>query len=423
MDHEIAFQIAGSDLRFGPGATVEVGMDLRDMGARRALLVIDPALVDLPAGRTVVSSLRHESIDFEIFDAVRVEPDEASFRLAAQVAAEGRFDSFVAVGGGSSIDTAKIANLYATHPAEFLDYVNAPIGRGLPVPGPLRPLIAVPTTTGSGSETTGVAIFDLPELGTKTGIAHRYLKPTLAIVDPENARTEPSAVAASTGLDVLSSALEGYTARPFDGRPRPARPLERPAYQGANPVNDVWALWALETVAAYLERAVRDPGDLEARGRMMLAAGTSGYGNAGAHLPHGMSYPVSGMVRDYRPPGYDVDHPMVPHGISVILNTPAVVRMTASSDPERHLRVADALGADVAGARPGDGGEILRARIVELMRAVEAPNGLEAVGYTAEDIPALVEGTLPQRRVLDIAPIDVDRDELTELFRESLTIW
>jgi hydroxyacid-oxoacid transhydrogenase len=235
----------------------------------------------------------------------------------------------------------------------------------------------------------------------------------------------PPAVAASTGSDVLSHALESYTAMPFTGRPKPARPLERPAYQGSNPISDIWALRALEIVDECLLRAVRDPSDDEARGQMLLASAIAGigFGNAGVHLPHGMSYPVAGMVRDFRPPGYDVDHPMVPHGISVILNTPAVVRFTASADPQRHLRAAEALGADVSGARPEDAAEILHQRVVEFIRDLDMPNGIAAVGYTADDIPALVEGTLSQHRVTKLSPTEAGRDELTQLFKDSLTIW
>ena len=198
--------------------------------------------------------------------------------------------------------------MYSTHEADFFDFVNVPIGKGLPVPGPLKPLIAIPTTAGTGSETTGVAIFDYVQKRAKTGIAHRYLKPTLGIVDADNTRTLPPAVAAASGLDVLSHALESYTAIPYTSRPRPARPLERPAYQGCNPVSDLWALRALELVNEFLVRAVADPSDEEARANMLLASAIAGmgFGNAGVHLPHGMSYPVAGMVKDYRPPGYSV---------------------------------------------------------------------------------------------------------------------
>jgi hydroxyacid-oxoacid transhydrogenase len=425
MTTDTAFQLAASNIRFGAGITREVGMDLAEMGVRRTMLVIDPALIDLPTGAAVVEALRASRIDFVLYDEVRVEPTDKGFQGAAQFAVAENVDSFVAVGGGSTIDTAKTANLYSTYPADFLDYVNAPIGRGKPVPGPLKPLVAIPTTAGTGSETTGVAIFDMIDRKMKTGIAHRYLKPTLGLVDPDNTRTQPATVAASAGLDVLSHALESYTALPYNQRPKPARPIERPAYQGSNPISDIWSMRALEIVNAFLARAVADTSDDEARGQMLLAAAMAGigFGNAGVHLPHGMSYPVAGLVRDYRPPGYRVDHPMIPHGISVILNTPAVVRFTAPACPERHLRAAKALGADVAKADPADAGSILAERVIAFIRQLNMPNGLAAVGYTEADIPALVLGTLPQHRVTKLSPRPANEAELAALFRESLTIW
>ena len=425
MLKDTAFQMAASNIRFGRGITHELGMDLVAMDVRRTMVVIDPALVSLPAGETVLESLEVNGIDYRVFAAGAVEPTDSSFTAAAEFAVSENFDSIVAVGGGSAIDTAKAANLYSTHPADFFDYVNAPIGKGLPVPGPLKPLIAVPTTAGTGSETTGVAIFDYVEKHAKTGIAHRHLKPTLGIVDPDNTVSLPPAVAASSGLDVLSHALESYTAMPFNERPMPPRPLERPAYQGSNPISDIWALTALELMAEFLPNAVADTGDVEAREQMLLAAALAGigFGNAGVHLPHGMSYPVAGMVSGYIPPGYDVDHPMVPHGISVILNTPAVVRFTAPASPERHLRAAAALGADIAKASAEDAGEILADRVIHFMRILDVPNGLGAVGYTTADIPALVEGTLPQHRVTKLSPRPANESDLTSLFEASMTIW
>jgi hydroxyacid-oxoacid transhydrogenase len=425
MSFDNIFQVSHSNLRFGAGATREIGLDLEDLGLRRTLLVIDPRLRDLPTGEVVLESLRSSRVDFEVFDEVEVEPTDASFLAATAVAAAGNFDSFVAVGGGSTIDTAKAANLYSSYPADFLHYVNAPIGRGQPIPGPLKPLIAVPTTAGTGSETTGTAIFDFLQQHAKTGIAHRHLRPLLGIVDPENTRTQPPAVAAAAGLDVLSHALESYTAIPFDRRPRPERPTLRPAYQGANPISDLWSLRALEIVNEFLPRAVADTSDDEARSQMALAASLAGigFGNAGVHLPHGMSYPVAGMVRDFRPPGYQVNHPLIPHGMSVILHTPAVVRFTAPACPERHLRAAAALGADVAGAAPADAGEILAQRVLHFMRLLGMPSGLAAVGYDEADIPALVQGTLPQHRVTKLSPRPAGEAELTELFRASLRLW
>ena len=395
------------------------------MGVKKTLVVMDPALVDLPTGEIVRRALEQSHISYDIFSEVSVEPTDASFKRAAEVACEGEYDSFVAVGGGSTIDTCKAANLYATYPADFFTYVNAPIGDGRPVPGPTKPLIAIPTTAGTGSETTGVAIFDYVEQHAKTGIAHRFLKPTLGIIDPDNTRTMPAAVAASSGLDVLSHALESFTAIPFDQRPRPNSPLERPAYQGTNPISDIWAIRALELMAEYLPRAYADPSDDEARMNMLMASTIAGigFGNAGVHLPHGMSYPVAGMVKSFEPAGYEVDHPIVPHGMSVILNTPAVVRFTSPSDPQRHLRAAAALGADTADAPPEAAGEILADRVMHFMKLTDMPNGLSAVGYTADDIPALVKGTLPQHRVTKLSPIEAGELELTKLFEDSMQVW
>lgn len=424
--HEIAFEMAVSSVRFGAGVTREVGMDLADLGARRVLVLTDPLLATMSPVAVTMESLRTNGIEAVLYSRVRVEPTDESFLDAIEFARSGGFDAFVAVGGGSTIDTAKAVNLYVTYPpADFLDYVNPPIGRGLPVPGPLKPLIAIPTTAGTGSETTGVAIFDYVKMHAKTGIAHRRLKPTLGLLDPENTRTMPWQVAAASGLDILSHAVESYTALPYSSRMLPEKPLLRPAYQGSNPISDVWSLQALRMVSQFLVRAVEDPGDDEARSAMLLAASYAGvgFGNAGVHLPHGMSYPVSGHVRSYVAPGYVTDHPIVPHGISVILNAPAVFRFTAGARPDRHLQAAEALGADVARAQAGDAGKILADRITWFMQRLRVPNGLRAVGYTSSDIPALVEGTLPQHRVTKLSPRPAGPDELAMIFEEALIGW
>jgi len=235
----------------------------------------------------------------------------------------------------------------------------------------------------------------------------------------------PPQVAASTGLDILSHAIESFTAMPFTDRPLPERPIYRPAYQGSNPISDVWSMQALRMVSKYLVRAVDDAGDEEARANMLLASSYAGvgFGNAGVHLPHGMSYPVSGNVRNYCAPGYVTDHPLVPHGFSVILNAPAVFRFTASAGPARHLQAAEALGADVSRALPEDAGTILADRITWFMQRLKTPNGLRAIGYSSSDIPALVEGTLPQHRVTKLSPRPAGPDELAALFEDAMTGW
>jgi len=425
MARDYAFEMAVSSVRFGAGVTREVGMDLKELGTTLAMVLTDPVVSKLPPVRAVLDSLERNGISYALYDRVRVEPSDESFLDAIAFGRERPFDAFVAVGGGSTIDTAKAVNLYTTYPADFLDYVNPPIGKGLPVPGPLKTLMAIPTTAGTGSETTGVSIFDFKKLRAKTGIANRRLKPTLGYLDPENTRTMPTTVAASTGLDILSHAIESLTAMPFTDRPLPERPALRPAYQGSNPISDVWSMQALRMVGEYLVRAVEDPSDDEARASMLLASSYAGvgFGNAGVHLPHGMSYPVSSQVRSYRAPGYATDHPLVPHGFSVILNAPAVFRFTASVNPTRHLEAAAALGADVSSAHPADAGRILADRITWFMQRLKTPNGLGAIGYASSDIPALVEGTLPQHRVTKLSPRPAGPEELAALFEDAMTAW
>jgi hydroxyacid-oxoacid transhydrogenase len=423
MTTDKAFDFVAANIRFGAGATREVGMELADAGLRRALVVTDPTLARLPPVQTVLESLEQQGVAAVVYDRVAVEPTDRSFGDAIAFGRGQAFDAVVAVGGGSAIDTAKAVNLYTTHPpADFRDYVNAPVGRALPVPGPLKPLFAVPTTAGTGSETTGVCIFDDTTLHVKTGISSRRLKPTLALLDPDNTRTLPRMVAASSGLDILCHAVESYTAIPFDARPRPDRPVARPPYQGANPISDVWSLQALRMLADWFVRAVDDPDNGEARGQMLLAAAYAGigFGTAGVHLPHAMSYPVSGHVRGYHPDGYPGTDPLVPHGISVILNAPAAFRFTAPANPRRHLEAAAALGADVSRCADADAGPVLAARITWFMERLGMPGGLRSIGYGPADIPALVDGTLLQQRLTKLSPRQATADDFARMFEAAM---
>lgn len=425
MALETVFTMDASSIKFGSGATREVGLDMKDLGARRVMVVTDPGLVSSAPVGIALESLREAGIDTVLFDRVRIEPNDVSFKEAIAFAVEGRFDGFVAVGGGSSMDTAKVANLYSTYPADLLDYVNAPIGKAKPVPGQLKPLIAIPTTAGTGSETTGVAIFDYSEMHAKTGIAHRALRPRLGIVDPENTRTLPRMAVACTALDVFSHALESLTALPFYKREASDSPRTRPAYQGANPISNIWAARAAEIGSKYMVRAMQDPDDDEARANMLLASTIAGvgFGSAGVTLPHGMSYPISGLVRDYRPEGYPQDHALIPHGMAVILGAPAAFRFMAPGNPEMFLRAAELIGVDTRGAAPEDAGELVAAAVIEIMKKAGIPNGLRAVGYAPDDIDALVDGVLPQHRVTKLSPRPAGAEEFRGLFGESMVLW
>jgi hydroxyacid-oxoacid transhydrogenase len=425
LGFETIFTIDAASIKFGKGATREVGYDMKELGARRVMVVVDPHLVQSESASTALESLRREGLDTVVYDQVRVEPTDTSLKDAIAFARDGRFDGYVAVGGGSTIDTAKVADLYSTYPADFLEYVNAPIGKATPVPGPLKPLVAIPTTAGTGSEATGQAIFDLSEIHAKTGISHRALRPRLGIVDPDNTRTLPRLAVACTALDVFSHAIESFTALPFERREAPESPRTRPSYQGANPISSIWAAKALEMGSKYVMRAMDDPDDVEARTHMIMASTMAGvgFGSAGVTLPHGMSYPISGLVRDYYPEGYLSDHPLIPHGMAVILGAPAAFRFMAPANPEACLQAAALIGADTRGAGPDEAGELLALAVIDVMKKVGMPNGLRAVGYTEADVPALVEGVLPQHRVTKLSPRPAGAEDFHRLFLDSMIIW
>jgi hydroxyacid-oxoacid transhydrogenase len=423
-DLETVLEVEAPRVKFGRGAIGELGAEAAAMGLRRVALFTDGRLAKLEFVERARRSLRDAGVDVAEFDGVRIEPTDTSFREAAAFAREARVDGYVSVGGGSVIDTAKAANLYATYPAPFERYVNAPLGEGAPVPGPLAPHIACPTTSGTGSECTGIAIFDFEAHDVKTGIASRRLKPILGIIDPDATRTLPATVVAASGFDVLAHALESFTAKPYTQRQRPATPLARPLSQGANPYSDLACAEALRLLGEHLERAVHDAGDDEARGAVMYAATLAGigFGSAGVHVPHGMAYAVAGQVHGYTPPEYDADHAMVPHGMSVIVSAPAVARFTASAAPERHRRVAMLLGAERT-RHDDEVGDALAEALARLMRATGMPNGLRALGYTDADVPALVGGAYAQQRLLANAPRRVGEEELAALFAAAMSVW
>ena len=427
-DSDKAFTVGMPTFTFGAGCLAEAGEHARELGLARVALFTDAMLSRSAHVDAVLASLKAAGIGATVYDEVVVEPTTASFQAAARFAAEGSFDGYISVGGGSVMDTCKAANLYATHPADFMTYVNAPIGGGQRVPGALKPHIACPTTSGTGSETTGIAIFNLTEINAKTGIISRRLIPTVALIDPEVTATLPRSVVAASGFDCMSHALESLTARPWPRRLNPARGASRPVSQGANPFSDGLATEALKGVGKYLVRAVGDASDMEARTEMMYAAMLSGiaFNAAGCHLPHGLSYPVSGLARDFRLPGYPLGKTLVPHGMAVVLNNPSVWRYTASCCPERHVHGAACLGAEVRDIKPGsasEAGEVLAGRVIEMMRAAGIPNGLSDLGFGESDIDALALGAEPQWRVIRNAPKDVTRDDLRSLFRAAMRYW
>lgn len=420
---ETVFTYAAPHLKLGPGASREVGYDLAAQGAERVLIVTDAGVAATGAPQRVATSLRDAGVEVQVFDGSHVEPTDESLALAVDWAREnGPWDAFVAVGGGSSIDTAKAINLLTTNSGELMDYVNAPVGGGADPSEPLKPLIAVPTTTGTGSESTTICVLDVLSQQVKTGISHVSLRPTVAVVDPDLTVSQPAMVTACSGMDILCHALESYTAKPYTSFAA-KEASERVPYCGANPVADMWAEKSLTLMAGSFRRAVRDGCDSTARFDMALAATFAGmgFGNAGVHIPHANAYPIAGRVRDYRPADYPQDEAMVPHGMSVALTAPAAFAFTFDASPDRHLRAAELLAPDAP--HTDDPSDQLPSVLRALMRDIGIPNGLAAIGYTSADFDDLVDGALKQQRLLATAPKAVTEQDLHAIFQASLTLW
>ncbi len=423
---ESVFTYAAPRLKFGPGSVEEIGHDVAGLGARSVLVVTDPVLAATGHPERVAEALRAAGLTAEVHDSAHVEPTDASLAAAVERARSGpRPDVVVAVGGGSSMDTAKAVSLLLSNDGELMDYVNAPVGGGRAPEHPVLPVVAVPTTTGTGAESTTVCVLDVLAAKVKTGISHERLRPVLAVIDPDLTATQPAGVTASAGMDILCHALESWTARPYTARER-KQAHERVPYCGANPIADMFAERAMRLLAGAFRPAVA--GDDAARADMALAATFAGmgFGNAGVHLPHAGAYPIAGRVHDldtdFRPDGYGQDRPMVPHGMSVAATAPAVFALTFEADPERHLTAASwldpqGLDADVPGP------ERLPAVLRRLMRDIGQPSGLAEIGYGEADVDELVAGTMQQQRLLASVPRPVTEEDVAGVMRASMHHW
>lgn len=400
-------------MKFGIGATEEIGFELKKIGVKRVLIATDKVVnekTDAP------SKIKHyaedQGIKVEIWVEVEPEPSSDAMKKAIKFASDRNFDGFIGVGGGSSIDTAKVADLFTSYPGEFLDYISAPIGKGKLIPGKIKPLIAVPTTAGTGSETTGVAVVDLTDFKIKSGFSSWYLLPDLAIIDPLNTVTMPPSVTANTGIDALMHAIEAYTCRPYYTRPKPESPEKRPLYIGSNPFTDALAEKTIELIGKNLTTAVWNGRDINARSNMSMAAFIAGVvlANAGAHVPHSMAYLVGGRKH-------------LPHGIGVAVHGPAFLKFAAKGIPEKLAKVAELLGEKVDGLSIKDAALKASEALITLMRDIKLPNGLEALGFTEEDIPKMAKDTLKIRRLLACSPIALKEEDIAQIYKDSMKYW
>ncbi len=419
-----SFTIAIPKFTFGRGCLQESGQRAKALGMTRVGLFTDPILRDSVHVATVRDCLRQAGLDLEIFDQITIEADDASVLRGAQFIREGRFDGIVSVGGGSVIDTAKASMLYALQPTdEFLDYFAPPLGGGKTMPIKLLPHLACPTTSGTGSECTSITVLRINHLGTKFVLANPVLLANEALVDPACCDSLPAKVVASTGFDLLCHALECFTAKAYSQWQKMPDPLARPLIQGANPWSDLAARKALEIAGEYLQRGVNNHLDHEARDQLMWGASLAGmaFGNSGTHLGHALSYGVTHLIQDVTTDDYPVKSPFIPHGISVVLSAPAVFRYTAAATPERHYQAAGYLQADLQDAGADDAGEAIANRLIDLMRNTDMPNGLAAVGFTPQQVPALAASSARQIRAIANAPRETNLTDIENIYASAMT--
>ncbi|MCL4110434.1 UNVERIFIED_CONTAM: hypothetical protein GTU68_022316 [Idotea baltica] len=392
---------------------------------KQVALFTDANLEDGPYVASVTQSLKNARLSFQIFSDILIEPDDVCVDDAAKFLSSGNFDGVISVGGGSVIDVAKAAMACAKYPRPVRDYFAPPIGEGIPVPGPLYPHIACPTTSGTGSECTSVSVLRIRELNTKFVFASPFMLPDAAVIDPTCCDSLPSKVVASTGFDLLCHALECYTAKAYTQWGAVKNPNARPLTQGANPWSDLAAVKALEIAGEYLVRGVADANDQEARDQLMWGASLAGmaFGNTGTHLPHALSYGITHLMRDISTEGYAMKTPFVPHGISVIVTAPATFRYTAEAAPERHLEAAKFLSADCKGADARDSGEIVAKRLIDLMRNTDMPNGLNGVGFADNDIQNLSNSSIRQGRAIGNSPRETNLVDIENIYKNALSYW
>jgi alcohol dehydrogenase class IV len=264
-----------------------------------------------------------------------------------------------------------------------------------------------------------MAVVELSATHTKAAVSHQSMRPAVAVIDPLNTMSCPPDVTASSGYDAVVQALESLTCLSVADRPPALSPEQRPVYVGYNPISRLWCEEAVIEAGRFLRRAVQDGADLEARTGMSLAALCSRLGNAGVHLPHATAYAVVGAAGDYRPRGFSVDRPLVPHGQSVVVTAPAAFEFTYPGAPERHLRAAELVG--VSAEERGDAPRTALSNwLRDLLAATGGPQSLSHFGITRADVGDMVDRTMDQQRILVCSPREVTEEAVTTILERSM---
>ena len=406
---ETVFEFSIPRIKFGWNAINELGYEVRRLSRKRILIVTDKGLIRTEIPKSVKATLDREiDVESSIYSDVSPEPSMDDFERCISFARDREVDLLVAVGGGSSIDVAKTTGIVLRWGGDLIDYIAPPTGLGKRIPDYGKPVIAVPTTAGTGSEVSPASVISLPDRKIKVGISSIYQKPILAIVDPMLTVSMPPNVTASTGVDALSHAIEAYITRRFDAK-LAFKPEERPVYGGGNPITDTFALTAVELISEFLPRAYNNPLDFEARWHMSLGSLLAGiaFTNAGLGLAHALALAVGGRFHST-------------HGEAIAAVLPSVLEFNSPSNPQALKRIAKAMGEYVRDISDREASLKAVSAIRRLIIDLKLPNSLRDLGVKEEYVPIIIEDTLKIKRLLEGNPRRVDMRDLKEIILRNL---
>lgn len=394
-----------SMIKFGKGAVNEIGYEVKRLGGNKPLIITDKGVKEAKILDKVKGILENTGLEVDYWDQVEPEPSLKNYEQCYEFAQGKGFDVIIGLGGGSSIDVGKTVRMLLKHGGKVIDYIAKPVGGGKNFPGPGLPYIAVPTTAGTGSESTPASVVKLPEEKLRVGIRNRFMRPEVALVDPLLTVTLPPASTASTGIDALSHAIEVYTCKRYNCRAKPMSPEERPIYIGSSPLTDALSSYAIELIGKYLIRAVNNGYDLEAREGMSLASLMQGIAvsNAGVALAHAIASALGGMIE-------------APHGKTVSAVLPYVMVYNEPVIPERYAYIAKLLGARSEQiSKSGMAAEI----VWKLTKNLGLPSSLAELGVKENQLQQLAEATMKSHEFLSNNPRRVTLNNLNDILEKA----
>lgn len=423
LSPETVWEVQMPAICVGAKAAEELGYQLEQIGAesdQRGLIITDENLVSLGHVSRIVGEIEADGFEVDVFDSVEREPSISAINdcieFVRQEAGNDGYDFYIGLGGGSCMDTAKATRAVVANGGNVLDYVAAPTGAGKALTQSGEPLVLLPTTAGTGSEISPVAILSVPEKNIKEGISSPHVRADAAVLDPTLTTTLPPDLTAKTAMDALGHAIEGYTTHRYDNLLRPEDPSDRPVYAGRTGFTEMFSEKAIELLSSNVRRVVNNGDDIAAREAMLKGAlfGAIAGLTAGASLAHAMAYPVGNNYH-------------TKHGETIAALTPAsTLGYNVASDPPRFARVAEMLGADTSGMSTHQAANAAREEFIELQRDLNVlPSGLhELAGITTDDISELAESTVnSQQRLLRCNPRPVSEEDVEEVFRDALHNW